>query len=104
TSDSPQIHPVDAPDYAPGRFSTAVEGRERLALASVARLVRLPGEQERWVAHWAVTFAAAASQALARGESAILAVPDHRDEEQLLAALAAVLPAESIVRMDARQS
>ncbi len=41
---------------------------------------------------------------LAGGRSAILAVPDYRDQEQLVAALLAVLPAERIVRLDARQS
>jgi primosomal protein N' (replication factor Y) (superfamily II helicase) len=39
-----------------------------------------------------------------RGKSAILAVPDFRDQEQLAAALAAMLPPERVVRLDARQS
>ena len=44
-----------------------------------------------------------ATRALGHG-SAILAVPDYRDQEQLVAALEAVLPADAIVRLDARQS
>ena len=54
--------------------------------------------------HWATTMAASASRALASGGSAILAVPDYRDQEQLVAALRAVLPADRIVHLDARQS
>src|SRR5690606_13067277 len=57
-----------------------------------------------WVGHWAVTMAVLASRAVASGKSAILAVPDYRDQEQLQAALAAVVPDDRLVRLDARQS
>jgi primosomal protein N' (replication factor Y) len=53
---------------------------------------------------WAVLLAAAAVRTLARGRSAILVVPDHRDQAQLEAALAGRAPAEAIIRNDARQS
>ncbi len=95
------IHPVDAPDYAAGRIGAAVAAGERLAVDAVPRVVPLSGD--RWVGHWAVTMASAATHALASGGTAILVVPDYRDQEQLLAALAAVLPPERIVRLDARQ-
>ena len=62
---------------------------------------RLP--QGTWVGRWAVTLARAAAQAVAAGESAILVAPDYRDQAQLAAALAAFLPPESIVQLDARQ-
>jgi len=78
-----------------------VAAGERLALDAVPRLVEVGGE---WVGHWATTLAAAASVALARGGSAVLAVPDHRDQEQLLIALRAVIPDDRIVHLDARQS
>ncbi len=74
----------------------------RAALDAIPGLVELSGGN--WVGRWALTLAQAASSVVARAQSAILAVPDHRDEEQLLAALAAVLPADRIVRLDARQS
>jgi primosomal protein N' (replication factor Y) len=48
--------------------------------------------------------AALAAGTVARGETAILAVPDYRDQLQLEAALADVLPPESVVHLDARQS
>ena len=57
-----------------------------------------------WVGAWAVTMAAAAASVIAEGRSAILAVPDYRDQEQLEAALRAVLPDDSVVRLDAKQS
>jgi primosomal protein N' (replication factor Y) len=59
---------------------------------------------ERWVGDWAITLAGAAAATLASGRSAILAVPDYRDQEQLEAALRAVVPPEVIARLDARQS
>ncbi len=56
------------------------------------------------VGSWAVLLAAAAVRTLAAGRSAILVVPDHRDQAQLEAALAGRAPAHAIIRNDARQS
>ncbi|TQL47982.1 replication restart DNA helicase PriA [Homoserinimonas aerilata] len=101
------ITPVDAPDFVSGRLAEVVSGGERVAVDAVPRLVPVDSRTDgttHWVGHWAVTMAAAASQTLAGERSAILAVPDYRDREQLLIALEAVLPAERIVRMDAQQS
>lgn len=53
---------------------------------------------------WAVLLAAAAVRTLAEGRSAIVVVPDHRDQAQLEAALAGRAPAGAIIRNDARQS
>ncbi|MEJ1087528.1 primosomal protein N' [Microbacterium sp. Mu-80] len=53
---------------------------------------------------WATLLAAAATLEWARTRSSILIVPDYRDQELLLAALAELLPAEAVVRHDARQS
>ena len=53
---------------------------------------------------WAVLLAAAAVRTLASGRSAILVVPDHRDQAQVEAALASRAPADAIIRNDARQS
>lgn len=88
--------------YETGALADAIRAGKRLALDAVPRVIDVsPGE---WVGAWAVTLAAAASVALASGKSAILAVPDYRDQEQLVAALRAVLPPESIAQLDARQS
>lgn len=58
---------------------------------------------EEWVGRWAVTLAQLAARTIAGGASAILAVPDHRDAQQLEAALGTVLPSERIVRFDSAQ-
>jgi primosomal protein N' (replication factor Y) len=105
--DSPAVTPVEAPDYAARRLGAAVVNNERIALEAVPRLVRVTSataDPSRWLGHWAVTLAAAATHCLAGGRSAILSVPDYRDQDQLMAALAAVIPAASIVRIDARQT
>jgi primosomal protein N' (replication factor Y) len=96
------VHTVIAENYAPSAFDEAISGRQRVAVDVVPLVAEVPGG--RWVGQWAITMAAAATRAIARGESAILCVPDYRDQEQLAAALASVLPAERVVRLDARQS
>jgi primosomal protein N' (replication factor Y) len=71
--------------YGPGVIEKAIGANERLAIDAVP-LVREVSEGE-WVGGWAVTLAAAAASTLASGRSAILAVPDYRDQEQLETAL-----------------
>jgi len=53
---------------------------------------------------WAMLLAEAAASTLARGRSAVIAVPDHRDLDRLQAALARTVPAGAVVRHDAAQS
>ncbi|MFJ4252593.1 primosomal protein N' [Microbacterium sp. NPDC090003] len=53
---------------------------------------------------WAVLLAGAAVRTLAAGRSSILVVPDHRDLDRVLAALADLVPAELVVRYDSRQT
>ena len=88
--------------YVTGRIEAAVRSGGRLAVDAIPLGVEVA--KGAWTGRWAATLAAAASVAVAAGKSAILAVPDYRDQQQLAAALAAVLPAERIVRLDARQS
>lgn len=61
-------------------------------------------DDEHWVGAWAATMAQAAAHCLAGGRSAILIVPDYRDQDQLQLALAAIVPAGAVARVDARQS
>ncbi|MGN6501624.1 MAG: primosomal protein N' [Pseudolysinimonas sp.] len=82
-------------------LAPAIEAGRRVALAARPGLVRLPTGE--WVGRWAVVLAEAAARTLATQRSAILVVPDYRDQEQLAAALAALLPPEAIARWDARQ-
>ncbi|AWB89271.1 hypothetical protein [Homoserinimonas hongtaonis] len=108
TDDVRPVAPMP-PEFAPGRIAALINDRERVALDAVPRLVSVvdaavPGAEPRWVGHWAVTLAAAAAHTLAQGLSAIIAVPDYRDQGQLMAALSGVVAVNRVVRMDARQS
>ena len=93
---------ADTPGFDRDALGDSIATGKRLVIDAVPRVVELAGGH--WVGHWAVTLAAAATLALGSGGSAILAVPDYRDQEQLLTALRAVLPETRIVRLDARQS
>jgi len=101
----PVITAVPIDRFGPRVLETAIELRERLAVDAVPLVaeVRTDGVST-WVGGWAVSMAAAAAVTVAAGQSAILCVPDYRDQEQLEAALGAILPPESIVRLDAKQS
>lgn len=79
----------------------------RAAVTAIPGVVEVQGGQSagsQWVGHWALTMAQAAARTVAAGKSAILIVPDYRDQEQLAAALGAVLPESRIAAVDARQS
>jgi primosomal protein N' (replication factor Y) (superfamily II helicase) len=90
--------------------SPAIAGYEAGVFAAGGRFAvdAIPGVIEvaadTWVGRWAHTMAANAVATLARGQSAILCVPDYRDQAQLTAALHAVVPEQLIVHLDARQS
>jgi primosomal protein N' (replication factor Y) len=99
------LPPVVAPSvagYAEGAIEAVIRDRGRAAVDAVPLVTQLPSGV--WVGEWAVAMSAAAAVSIAAGASAILALPDYRDQEQLEAALASVLPPERIVRLDARQS
>ncbi|KRA23484.1 preprotein translocase subunit SecA [Microbacterium sp. Root61] len=88
-------------DAYPG-LADAIDARERLALDAPPRTVRIAEAVE--VGAWAEMLAAVGAQALVRGRSAILVVPDYRDQAQLEAMLEARGLADAVVRVDARQS
>ncbi|GAA0414662.1 primosomal protein N' [Leifsonia naganoensis] len=88
--------------YGDGVLEAAVARDERMALQAIPRLSPLP--DGTWVGEWAITLAALAAACWAGGRTAIVAVPDHRDLDQLAAALAAVAPPEAVVRADAAQA
>lgn len=102
---TPVLGQVAAPpieSYGSETLERAIAANERLAVDAVPLVSHL-GDNV-WVGGWAVTMAAAAASTLAGGRTAILAVPDYRDQDQLEAALRAILPADRVVRLDARQS
>ncbi|MCU1544555.1 MAG: hypothetical protein JWM50_2420 [Microbacteriaceae bacterium] len=104
--EAPSLAPLAPPapihGYGAGVLETAIAARSRLAVDAVPLVAEVqPGV---WVGEWAITMAKAAAATLAGGATAILAVPDYRDQEQLASALAAILPVERIIRLDAKQS
>jgi primosomal protein N' (replication factor Y) len=99
---SPTGARVGVRGYGARVLEDAVARGERIALRAIPRLVPLP--DGTWVGEWAVTLAALATDCWRGGRTAIVAVPDHRDLEQLAAALAAVAPAGAVVRADAGQA
>ncbi|WP_291056156.1 primosomal protein N' [Herbiconiux sp.] len=64
---------------------------------------RAPGDGPT-VGHWALTAAQLAAAAYLRGESAIVAVPDYRDQTSIEQALESLGLADVVVRLDARQA
>jgi primosomal protein N' (replication factor Y) len=98
----PSVPTREVEQYA--GLAAAVTARERLAVDAIPLVaeVRVDGKPE-WVGQWAITMAQAAVVSIAAGDSAILCVPDYRDQRQLELALAALLPPERIVHLDARQ-
>ncbi|ALJ20189.1 hypothetical protein [Microbacterium sp. No. 7] len=72
---------------------------ERVAVDAVPHPV--PGEPQ---GQWAELLAAIAIATLARGRSALVALPDHRDRAQVLRALERHAPADAVVRDDADRS
>ena len=98
----PSGEPTAVAFFDEGAITTLVTQRKRAALSAPTGVTEVaPGV---WVGRWAVTMVELATQALARGTTAILATPDFRDQEQLEAAAAALLPADRVLRLDARQS
>ncbi|MFB8147113.1 primosomal protein N' [Microbacterium sp. NPDC056003] len=103
----PEIEP-GARDWAdavlaeyPG-LAGALDASERLALDAPPQPATTADGSA--VGAWAALLGAAAVRTLAGGRSAVLVVPDHRDRAQLEAALAGRVPAEAVVRDDAKQS
>ncbi|MGN6326103.1 primosomal protein N' [Pseudolysinimonas sp.] len=97
---APPVAPPDLPGYGPA-LGAAVEARGRVALRVPTGVEEVAGA---WIGRWAMVLARLVARTVAAGESAIVVLPDYRDEDQLGAALATLLPAESIVRWNATQS
>jgi len=100
-----QSQPSEIAGYGAGVLTQAILSAARLAVDAIPQVVpvRTPSG-EVWVGQWALTMAEAAAYTVSTGRSAIVSVPDFRDQEQLMAALSAVLPPESVAHVDARQS
>lgn len=95
-----QDTPFEA-EEADTELADLLTGGARLAIDSSHGPVRL-GTGE-WVGGWSLQLARAALAVHAQGSSAIVALPDYRDLDQLRDALASLGHA-GVVRLDARQS
>lgn len=96
---APGAPPEDAVEL-PAPLTSVVEGRERVALRPTPGVGRVG---DSWVGTWALELAQLAASALSRGQQAVLVVPDHRDQRQLVAVLQ-TLVGDRVVELDARQS
>lgn len=103
---------ADTAPYEPSRESVAAADAvvslydglgETLDDGGRAAVEAVPGLDDGRPA-WAVLLAATAVRMLAAGRSSILVVPDHRDLDRVLAALADLVPSEQVVRYDSRQT
>ncbi|WP_236778779.1 primosomal protein N' [Agromyces seonyuensis] len=88
--------------YAPGAVEAALAAGERMTLAAIPAPVALP--DGRWVGAWALTLAQAAAATLANDRTALIIVPDARDQAQVEAALETLVDPSRVLRTDARQS
>lgn len=79
------------------------EGR-RMVLDAEPRPVPVKSGGDVWIGAWAAELAAAAVTTLAMDRSAIVIVPDYRDQEQLEAALGVLVDGRRVIRTDARQT
>ncbi|GAA2839152.1 replication restart DNA helicase PriA [Leucobacter komagatae] len=92
---------AELPDADSAEIADRLVAGERLALTATHSPERLATGE--WVGAWAIRLARVAIAVKQAGRSAIVVLPDYRDQDQLQSALAA-FGAESVVRVDARQS
>ncbi|MBF4560952.1 primosomal protein N' [Microbacterium sp. VKM Ac-2870] len=101
---APQVSP-DAVAWADGILAPYPDLADAVAAGERVALDAPPRPSTQWpVGAWAELLAAIALRTLAAGKSAVLVVPDHRDQEQLLTVLDARAPDDAVVRDDARRS
>ncbi|WP_104192777.1 hypothetical protein [Cryobacterium sp. Y82] len=87
--------------YPTGRLDSAIMEHHRVAVAAIPELVQLA--DGRTVGRWAQTLAELAVATVGTGQSAILCVPDFRDQDQVQAVLDQLAPTVPLCRVDARQ-
>ncbi|MEO8263362.1 MAG: primosomal protein N', partial [Pseudolysinimonas sp.] len=97
----PPLSPTEITGYASGTLDGALDRGERIALSVQPGVVATA--TGAWVGRWALTLAEAAARTWALGKSAIIVVPDYRDQDQVAAALAALLHPDAVARWDSRQ-
>lgn len=93
---------AEAADGAAGVVADYPGLADRIAAGARVAVDAIPHVAvDRAVGRWAELVAALAVLTLARGRSALVVLPDHRDRAQVLAALAARVSEDAVVRDDA---
>ncbi|WP_105036696.1 hypothetical protein [Cryobacterium aureum] len=87
--------------YPTGRLDSVIMEHHRVAVAAIPELTQLTDGST--IGRWAQTLAELAIATVSAGHSAILCVPDFRDQDQVQAALAQLAPTMPLSRVDARQ-
>jgi len=93
----------DAVDRA-RRVTAAYDGLDAVLSGSGRAAVEAIPVLQDDLPGWALLLASAAALQLAAGRSSVLVVPDYRDQELLLSALATLVDEDAVVRHDARQT
>ena len=103
----PVVTSVDG--YRAADLEHVIATGERISLEARPHVVVLPTGDDSpalpaTVGAWAVTLAQLSAVTVAQGKTAILIAPDHRDLDQLDAAVRSIVGADRLVRLDAAQS
>ncbi|PZE39583.1 primosomal protein N' [Curtobacterium sp. MCPF17_031] len=112
----PRVTAVPVDGYGDAVVEAVMDAGGRAAVGAIPHPVLLAaparaipaddadGPAPAWVPGWAATLAQAAAHTLAGERSAVIAVPDFRDVTDLERALLVLVPAERVVRFDAKQT
>ncbi len=104
SDDSPELAPSDEALSAASELIASYDSLSDVLDAGGRAAVEAIPVRHHDDPGWAALLASAAARTLAAGHSSVLVVPDHRDLDQLLAALGSYVPDQAVVRFDSRQT
>lgn len=104
SDDSPELAPSDEALSAASELIASYDSLADVLDAGGRAAVEAIPVRHQDDPGWAALLASAAARTLAAGRSSVLVVPDHRDLDQLLAALGSYVPDQAVVRFDSRQT
>lgn len=98
--ESPKSAAVSQISDSSNRFEIPqFSGGEKVSWVCVGGVEQV--DENSWTPRWCLAYAQLAAQALSRGESIIIAVPDFRDIEHMQLALSAFVDDDRVCRVDA---
>lgn len=104
SDDSPELAPSDEALSAASELIASYDSLADVLDAGGRAAVEAIPVRHQDDPGWAALLASTAARTLAAGRSSVLVVPDHRDLDQLLAALGSYVPDQAVVRFDSRQT